>query len=308
MNGTEASLAKLARSQHGLVTRRQALQRGLDRGVIDRALATTRWELVARGVYLLAGTTPGWKQGALGACLAADGGAVASHRTAAALWELPVDMPPPIEIALPHGDRFRRKGVIGHQTRSLRANECQVVDEIPCTGPTRTVIDLAAVVDPAQLAICLDDALRRGLTHPEQIRRRLETLAPRGRKGATTLARLVESRQTVVPESVLETKLLNLVERAALPRPVSQYTIRDRLGFVARVDFAFPEPRVAIEVDGFRFHGGRGAFERDASKRNRLAALGWRILVITAQQLDRHPNDVAATIRAALELESRAHA
>ncbi len=308
MNGTDASLVKLARSQHGLITRRQALKRGLDRGVIDRALVTTRWEPVARGVYLLAGTTPDWKQETLGACLAADAGAVASHRTAAALWGLPVKTPPPIEITLPHGDRFRRRGVIGHQTRSLHTDECQVIDEIPCTGPARTVIDLAAVVDPAQLAICLDEALRRGLTHPHQINGRLETLAARRRKGASTLARLVESRLTVVPESVLETTFLNLVERATLPRPDSQYTINDRLGFVARVDFAFPDSHLAIEVDGFQFHGGRSAFEQDASKRNRLAALGWRVLVITAPQLERHPDDVAATVRTALELESRAHA
>jgi len=63
------------------------------------------------------------------------------------------------------------------------------------------------------------------------------------------------------------------------------------------VDFAFPEARVAIEADGYRWHSGRARWERDLARRNSLTALGWRIVHVTWADLTQDPATLIARIK-----------
>ena len=91
------------------------------------------------------------------------------------------------------------------------------------------------------------------------------------------------------PESPLETKFLALLRRSPLPKPELQYEIWDGPLFVARVDFAYPERKLAIEVDGFRSHSGRESFDRDRRRLSAIAALGWRLQLVTKADIDDFP-------------------
>jgi len=82
------------------------------------------------------------------------------------------------------------------------------------------------------------------------------------------------------------------------PPPVAQFRIFDREGFIARVDFAYPEPRLAIEYDGL-WHAEPGQFEKDRGRLNRLSAAGWRVIFVTAAVL-RHPERLLARLAAEL--------
>src|SRR5207249_2080176 len=143
---------------------------------------------------------------------------------------------------------------------------------------TRTIIDLAAVISGETLEEALDVALQRRLTSLSRVRWRLADLGRHGRPGIAMLRRLIAARSGVeaVPESVIETRFSRLLRRAGLPAPVRQYHVRDRGRLVARVDFAYPDARLAIEVEGFRWHSGRARWERDLGRRNELTELGWR--------------------------------
>lgn len=55
--------------------------------------------------------------------------------------------------------------------------------------------------------------------------------------------------------------------------------------FVARVDFAYPEAKLAIEIDGYRWHAGNDAWQRDRRRNNELSRLGWTVLRFTAADL-----------------------
>ena len=89
--------------------------------------------------------------------------------------------------------------------------------------------------------------------------------------------------------------LLALAGLVAVP----QYTVRDRGGaFLARVDLAFPEHRLAVEYDG-AWHGERGQLTRDRRRLNRLTAAGWRVLFVTAADL-RAPDTIVARVVEAL--------
>ena len=69
---------------------------------------------------------------------------------------------------------------------------------------------------------------------------------------------------------------------------------------VARVDYAYPEARLAIEADGYRWHSGRVRWEQDRARLNELTLLGWRIIHVTWSELIRNPEAVVARIRTAL--------
>jgi hypothetical protein len=109
-------------------------------------------------------------------------------------------------------------------------------------------------------------------------------------------ARRVAALADGLAESPQETRLRLLLDRAGLPAPITQFRMFDDRGLVGRVDFAYPDLKIAIEYDGL-WHGERKAFLSDRERLNRLAAAGWTVLHVTADDM-RHPERLAALVRA----------
>jgi very-short-patch-repair endonuclease len=163
------------------------------------------------------------------------------------------------------------------------------------------LLDVAAVASSDLVEEALDDALRRKLVSLSRLRWRLSEIGRSGRPGVALLRSLVDARTstTAVPQSVFETRLLRVLKDAGLPEPVVQHEIRDRGRLVGVVDLAFPEIRLAIEAEGYRWHAGRLRFERDLARRNSLTALGWRVIHVTwADLTDRGEATIQAMVRA----------
>jgi len=144
------------------------------------------------------------------------------------------------------------------------------------------------------------DALRQRLITPERLERCLRETGGRGRRGAKTLRLILETLTGYRPESVLELTLIRLLRRSGLPQPVSQYRIRRGQKAVARVDLAYPDIRLAIEADGYRYHGGPADWRRDLARRNELTGLGWRIIHVTWDDVTRRPATVIRQVRIAI--------
>lgn len=88
--------------------------------------------------------------------------------------------------------------------------------------------------------------------------------------------------------------------------PVPQYDVRGGAGtWIARVDLALPDARLAVEYDGLGPHTANGAFSRDRARQNALVAAGWTVLRFTAADL-RRPGALVADVRAVLAA-CRAH-
>jgi very-short-patch-repair endonuclease len=66
---------------------------------------------------------------------------------------------------------------------------------------------------------------------------------------------------------------------------------------IGRVDFAFPQHKIVVEVDGYRFHSGKARWEHDRVRRNRLEAAGWRVLHATYDQLRSRPASIVQPLR-----------
>jgi very-short-patch-repair endonuclease len=295
-------IARLAAAQHGVFSRADAAGAGASRGLIESRWKSGRWEPLYPAVYRLAGTPDSWRQRLLAACLSVGPNAVASHRSAAAVSQLPGGDGRLLEISVPRGRRVRRDGLDVREVRSLVESDVMVSDAIPVTTPTRTLIDLAAVLSADILEEALDDALRRRLTTLRRLRWRLDALGSRGRAGTGVLAELIEARSggQARSESVLETRFLRLLRQRGLPLPVCQHEVREGDRVLARVDFAYPAARLAVEVDGYRWHSGRARWEHDLDRRNALTARGWRIIHVTWSDLERRPDLVIRTIAAVL--------
>ena len=103
-----------------------------------------------------------------------------------------------------------------------------------------------------------------------------------------------------VPESVMETKLKQLLRCNGLPTPVFQYEIWHNGRFVARVDAAYPEHRIAIEFDSYEHHTGKLAIDRDNERRARLSRIKWETITFTAAALRANGGEQLETLRAKL--------
>ena len=263
-----------------------------------------RWEALASDVFRLSGMPASWRQSLMAACLAWGDGAVVSHRSAGALWHLTgFEGASTVELTVPRSRRGKAPGLT-HRC-FLPPVDVTIVEAIPVTTVARTLIDLAASEPRETVEEALDDALRRRIVSMGRLRWRVLELARKGRPGIVAMRLILDDREGIsVPASVFETRLLRLLKRAGLPSPTLQYQVRSPGRLVAVVDFAWPDSRLALEADGFRWHSGRARFEHDRARRNELTLLGWRIIHVTWIDLTRRPDVVIDSVGQALTARS----
>ena len=295
--------ARLGSVQHGLVSRRQALEQGLNEPQIAWRLASGRWHELYPGVYRIAGSPSHWHQWMLGACLWAGDEAVASHRSAAALWGLDGFSPGPVEISVTKGFRHPPRSIIVHRFKDLPEVDRTRFGEMPLTTPARTILDLGALRGSRTVDIALDSALRNSLTSMDELWDVLRRHARRGRAGIRTLRTLLAQRaiSATPTESALEVRLFNLIAASTLPLPAKQWPIVERGIELRRLDIAYPENKLAVEGMSYRHHFGRRAWLGDMRRENFLVGRGWRILRFTDDDLRRRSRWIVREIRAALD-------
>lgn len=291
---------RLAARQFGVFRLDQLASDGVSRGQIRHRIVAGRWEPVARGIYRLRSVRPSWEQTLMISLLAWGPGAVASHRSAAALWSLPGFRRRPIDLTVPRDCRRTNPPPGTVYRGALTRADVTTTGAIPVTTPGRTFVDLAAICPRDPVEEAFDDALRRRLVTPSRMQPLLERM--RGRPGVAVMRELLDARTGMKPiESPLETRLLRALLKAGLPPPVPQYEIFDASArFIARVDFAYPRHKIAIQADGFAFHGGRIRFQKDREQDRILQAMGWRVIRVTAEDVAHRPDRIAALIGAML--------
>lgn len=303
MSGPRTTLAVLARRQHGVFTRDQALALGLSRHQIDHGVHAGRFERIGTGLFRAIGAPITWDQGLIGAVLSAGPGALASHRSAAHLWDLDGSRPGVVEISVPRHRRHRRRdGIRVHESTDLDLAEPTVRRRVPTTGIVRTLIDLGGVVPRERLGQAVDDAIRRRLTGWDQIAALRARHARRGRNGTGKMRELLEERYgTGIPDSHFGRLVADLLVDAGLPVPEIEYEIHAADGrWLARADLAYPDDWIAVELDSRKHHLNERAFEADPVRQNRVELEGWLVLRYTWKAYSRRPQVICADVAAAL--------
>ncbi|MGH9266462.1 MAG: endonuclease domain-containing protein [Acidimicrobiales bacterium] len=183
----------------------------------------------------------------------------------------------------------------------LLPSDREVRDGIPRTRPPATLLGLAGVVPSGVLEAALDDALGQGLVSCAQLQRRLAAAPGHGRPGVVVLRALLAARMERPrwTQSEFERRLFALLAAAHVPLPVPQYEVLRPDGRRSFLDFAWPDLRLGLEADSYRHHASRIDWSRDHTRNNALISLGWRILPVTWEDMDEHPEALVATVQRA---------
>lgn len=270
---------------------RDVVARGL---LTPDALRSSVWRRVYRGVYADASLPDGHGLRIAGASLVLPADAVFARRSAAFLLgaEELVEPDMPVEVTVPPGRRFGPMAGLRIREAPLPDVDLRRAHGFRCTTATRTAADIARHEPPMDAVPALDVLFRRGIAVPEEVRAAVAAL-PTGR--GSRLARAALALADGRAESPQESRLRMLLVHAGLP-PVPQHVVRtDDGAFVARVDLAYPELRIAIEYDGL-WHADSDQFRKDRRRLNALVAAGWVVLHVTAGDL-RRPEELVDRVR-----------
>jgi hypothetical protein len=252
----------------GLLTRRQ--------------LDGSSWHRVFRDVYLHASIPITHEARTRAATLLLPTG-VATGATAANLWG--VDLLGPdddVEITLPPGSHMVRVPGIRARRARIDASHVWRRRDIAVSTPAATAVRLAQALPDEDAVVAIDQLIHTGVVDLEPIRILAATARGPGSARARRVCALADGRA----ESPQETRLRLLMARGGLPAPVPQFVVRIDGRFIARVDFAWPDRKVAVEYDGL-WHAEAGQFARDRRRLNSLQAAGWRIVFVTAPDMYR---------------------
>ncbi|HMG44443.1 MAG TPA: type IV toxin-antitoxin system AbiEi family antitoxin domain-containing protein [Acidimicrobiales bacterium] len=293
-------VAELASRQHGLVSVAQLGRLDVSRSAIRGRVARGIWTTAGRGVLRLAGAPATWESSVLAHVLAAGEAALASHRTAAALWGLDGTDRRQLDISVPRGTWYRHDGVHTHESTDLDRTRPVRRNGIPMTSVERTLLDLGAVVGFRRVELALDDARRRRLVTWDTLLDTLVLHARRGRDGVGTLRAILDEHfgEVVVTDSGFERLVISVLRDAGLPTPVLQHEVRVA-GRTYRLDLAYPDLRVAIELDG-SVHLRRDVWEADHVRQNALILAGWTLLRFTWADYSTRAPLLVSEVRAAL--------
>ncbi|WBB98064.1 DUF559 domain-containing protein [Solwaraspora sp. WMMA2080] len=234
-------------------------------------------------------------------------GAAIHELSAAFLWGidlLPLRGPRqtvvPVHVALPKTARPDPHPRIRYASRTLTPDDITSLSGLPLTTEVRTAFDLGRSLPRAAALGALDAFLHRRLVTRNSLAAYIDTRS--GLRGLLQVRDLLALAEPL-SESPMESRLRLLLHDAGLPKPTPQYRVKapsaGKGRFVARVDLAYPQWRIAIEYEGDH-HRERAAFRKDVYRFNALREAGWIALRFTADDVLRRKEQVTQKVRRAI--------
>lgn len=277
----------------GPFTRAQAHAAGLT----DDQLLGASWRQVFRGVWVAAVHDDSRELRLAAARLLLPAHGVLCGLTAA--WTHGVDVRRlddyDVHVSFAKGRRVRSRPGLSVCQETLDRRDIVEIDGVRVTIPLRTAFDCLRWLRGAERLVVADALAHEGLVTVDELRayfagkRRLRNLRVGGR-----LVDHVEPKS----ESPMETRQRILLTEGGLPRPEAQWKVYDQWGnHVARLDLAYVDAKVAVEYDGAEHWLQR---REDDRRRAAARALGWDVLVFSADDVFRTPDRTVAAVAHAL--------
>jgi hypothetical protein len=286
-------LAALAAGQWGVVSAAQLAALGFSAAGVTRRVQAGRLHRVHRGVYAVGHRSLAVQGRWLAAVLACGPGAVLSHRSAAAHWNLLATSATRVDVTAARG-RHGAPGIRLHRSRSLDAQDTTAHQTIPTTTVARTMLDLAAIVPAHRLERALAQAERLRLYDDAALTQIIERA--NGHRGRQALQEAV-AQDPAFTRSDLEARLLALTRAHGLPPPLVNHILAAPDHARLEVDFCWPTHQLIVETDTYATHGTRHAFEHDRRKDAALAAAGYTVIRFTDQTA---PTEIEARLHSLL--------
>lgn len=286
----EEILARLASLAHGVVTREELARAGVTRAEIETRLGSGGLIRVHRGVFRVGHRAPSLAAHYMAAVKACGDRSLLAGRAGGHLFGLLKGRPPLPEVLT--ATQRRVTGVVTHRARRSDLRDKSTWRGIPVTTVPRTLVDLAAVLSEDELARVCHEAGVRHRTTPAEVGR---VLARRHNwPGARKLRRVLWG-EVPVALSKLEDSFIACVRDAGLPLPETNTRVDGR-----RVDCRWPEQRLTIELDSYRYHHSRHAWEQDRQREREARGRGDEFRRYTWTDVTEHPRPMLTDLRSIL--------
>jgi very-short-patch-repair endonuclease len=268
-------VARLAGRAHGVVTRGELLAAGLSQRQIHRRIRRGTLIVVHPGVYRVGHRAPSLEARYVAAVKAAGEGAVLSGLAAAHLFGLIKGTAPPPEVSAPTERRIH--GVEVRHVRRLSERDRTVWRGIPVTTVPATLVRLSSLLSFDELAKAAHEATTRyEVTRVEKPPQRLQAILEGD-------APILLSR--------LERRFRALLRAAGLPLPVTNRPAGEHY-----VDCRWPEHGLTVELDSYRFHKTRHAWEQDRRRDREARRRGDVMRRYTWRDVFEEPDDMLAEL------------
>jgi very-short-patch-repair endonuclease len=293
----EQKLAELAVRSHGVVTRAELLEAGVSRAEIGWRERIGGLIRIHRGVFRVGHAAPSLEARYMAAVKACGPGSLLAGRAAGYLLRLLNGAPPQPEVFAP--TQRKVPGVITHRCRISQVDGTRWCG-IPITTVPRTLVDLAPVLPEEALARAVHEADVLHRVTPDAVERVL------GRRhnwpGASRLRRVLWG-EVPVTVSALESSFIARLRDARLPQPALNRRVDGRY-----VDCRWPDHRLTIELDGYRYHHTRHAWEQDRHREREARARGDEFRRYTWMDVNEDPEPMLADLHTLLLAGSRRRA
>lgn len=287
----EGILAELAGRSHGVVTRKEMLRAGVSKPELLQRVKTGALIRIHRGVFRVGHQAPSLEARYMAAVKACGEGSLLAGRAAAHLFGL-LRRPPSLPEV--HSAAQRRvPGVITHRVRRTGLVDATRWRGIPVTTVPRTLVDLAGVLPEDQLARAVHEAEVRFHTNPEQVE---QVLSRRHNWHGTHKLRRVLWGEVPVSLSRLESRFLERLRDARLPQPETNRPAGRR-----RVDCRWPTQGLTVELDSYRYHRTRHAWEQDRQREREARSRGDEFRHYTWFDVDEQPTAMLTDLRRLLD-------
>jgi very-short-patch-repair endonuclease len=294
-----AICARLASRQKGVVARRQLLAAGVSRRMIDHLIRCGFLHPIHRGVYAvghLALPQYAHEQAALLAC---GDGSVITGGSGLYVWGILDARPSDVEVTVAGRHCRKRDGIRLHLTNDLDERDVRRRHGLRVVFPALALIEYAADATDDELGDAVATARIKGRIRDGELERALERFGRR-RGAARMRAFLEDEGGPSITRSRAERRFRKLIRQAGLPQPRTNV----RLGSY-EPDFLWVDEKVIVEVDSWKFHGHRRAFETDRKKDMVLRDAGYLVIRITWRQFTQETLWLIAHLARALDRRSR---
>ena len=283
------SLDHLVARQAGVISLRQAVASGVSAATVQRRARDGAWERLHPAVHLVGGHRLTDEARIRAAALWA-GEQAAVSGSAAAYWHGLLDRAPDeIEVTVPRRCGPGRRPGVRVRRRDLAAVDLIGTRNLWTTALPLTVLETAVALPDG--SAFLDRALQRHVRFATAYRAFCRNM---GRHGSSAAGRMLVAAADRA-DSAAERLLVRILRAAAIDGWVLGYPFGPW-----RIDLAFPESKVAVEVDGWAWHVDAERFRNDRRKQNALVRAGWDPLRFTWHDLDQGPAAAIEEIRATL--------
>ena len=292
-------IAEAAVRTHGVLTTQDLLALGVSRAAVQNRSARGSLHRLFPDVYAVGDPLLSLYGRWLAAVRACGPGAALSHRDAAMLWGLIRSTRRSIDVS-GGGQKGRKLEGIDRHIAALLPGDICVRDGIPCTSPSRTLLDFAAIAAARPLERAFEEGWTLRLLDLRSLEDMLERT--RGHHGAKRLGPLVQRHgsTSTVTHSGLEELFLAVIDGAGVERPELNVHVAIP-GEELKVDCLWSARRLVVELDSRRYHSGPRAFTEDRRRDRMLRLAGYDCVRFTDEEVAHRPHEVVRTLVDLLE-------